>query len=99
MLMLDVLAVYLITNTSVETYWVVVVCFSTCYISQLAKHLKKCNAKPILDHPPYIVPGANSSADKPPSSKDRKVTLAEISDSDLLKLIKKIKHVAGGMCI
>jgi len=62
----------------------------SCYVSQLDKHLKKCNSKP-QPQPDYIQKDTNvfdSSAED-----EIKIALVSLSDEELLKFIEKVSDV------
>ncbi|XP_042902977.1 tRNA:m(4)X modification enzyme TRM13 homolog isoform X2 [Parasteatoda tepidariorum] len=58
-----------------------------CYESKLQKHLKKCNARE-KEKPEYYVENINLDLE---SSKKSKLSLNDVSDEELLELIKRVE--------
>lgn len=62
----------------------------SCYVSQLDKHLKKCNSKP-QPQPDYIQKDINVFDSSVES--ETKVALVSLSDEELLKFIERVSKV------
>lgn len=58
---------------------------SSCYVSQLEKHLERCNSRP-KPLPEYIQPNINIQDDE---TEDIKISLADLSDEELLSTIDR----------
>ncbi|XP_059481646.1 tRNA:m(4)X modification enzyme TRM13 homolog isoform X2 [Neocloeon triangulifer] len=62
----------------------------TCFKSQLAKHMARCNSKPSESKPDYICPGINAG---PAEEEVPKVRLNDVSDDELLSLINRVNTI------
>lgn len=67
--------------------------FSSCFISQLAKHMEKCNSKP-QPMPEYIKENINVID----NNEEIKVNLGTLSDEELLAIIARVSKIHSGGC-
>lgn len=66
--------------------------FSSCFLSQLEKHLQKCNSKP-QPLPEYIIENINVLAK---SEEEIKINLGQLSDESLLDTISRVSKIHSG---
>lgn len=67
--------------------------FSSCFVSQLAKHMEKCNSKP-KPLPEYIKENINVID----NNEEIKVNLGTLSDEELLAIIARVSKIHSGGC-
>jgi hypothetical protein len=67
--------------------------FSTCFKSHLQKHMARCNSKPTGSLPVYISPSINAG---PVEDETPRVRLADVTDDELMSLIKKVDDAYQG---
>ena len=68
--------------------------FSSCFVSQLAKHMEKCNSKP-QPSPEYIKENINVIDS---NVEEIKVNLGTLSDEELLAIISRVSKIHSGGC-
>ena len=68
--------------------------FSSCYVSQLDKHLLKCNSRP-KQNPNYIE--KNINVFDTAVEDDVKLSINSLSDEELLSFIEKVSKIHSGM--
>lgn len=68
--------------------------FSSCFVSQLAKHMEKCNSKP-QPLPEYIKENINVIDS---NVEEIKVNLGTLSDEELLAIISRVSKIHSGGC-
>lgn len=68
--------------------------FSSCFVSQLEKHLERCNSKP-QPLPEYIQTNVNL-VEGNGEEEEIKVVLGNLSDEELLAFISKFEKTHSG---
>lgn len=68
--------------------------FSSCFVSQLAKHMEKCNSKP-QPLPEYIKENVNVIDS---NDEEFKVNLGTLTDDELLAIISRVSKIHSGGC-
>lgn len=72
-----------------DTFWI----FSSCFLSQLEKHLERCNSKP-QPLPEYIKENINVADSD--TQEEIKINLGALPDDELLAIINKVSKIHSG---
>ncbi|KAK2167501.1 hypothetical protein LSH36_27g09072 [Paralvinella palmiformis] len=67
----------------------------SCYEDLLKNHLKKCNARPGLNPPCYVI-DINSGSDDGENSSNYQVSIRDVSDQEVLALTKVVTELHKG---
>lgn len=66
---------------------------SSCFVSQLERHLAKCNSRP-KPQPDYIQKDVNVID---PTEKEIKIGLRDLTDEELVDIIQRVSKIHQGM--